>query len=95
MKFSNNLREKQNEQAIKDISLWCFLIEEKTRRFDNVLAISVVPDNKKMIDDFFLLPVQDFTRTNFLILFKNSSLYRSSKTDSDGVEEFITELIGQ
>jgi hypothetical protein len=55
----------------KDTSLWCFIISENTRRFDNVLAISVVPDNKEVIDDFFLLSVNDFTRTNFLILSKN------------------------
>jgi len=79
----------------KDISLWCFIIEEKNRKFDNVLAVSVVPnaDVKKMIDDFFLLSVQDFTRTNFLILSNNSPLYRSSKIDISGVEEMITQLL--
>jgi DNA invertase Pin-like site-specific DNA recombinase len=79
----------------KDISLWCFRIEEKHRRFDNMLAVSVVPDTKKMIDGFFLLSVNDFTRTNFLILSKNNSLYRSSKIESSGVEEVITELMEQ
>jgi len=38
--------------------------------------------------------VQDFTWTNFLILSKNSSLYRSSKIESSDVEEIITQLIG-
>jgi len=79
----------------KDISLWCFIIEEKNRRFDSILAVSVVPDNKKMIDDFFLFSVNDFTRTNFLVLLKNNSLYRTSKIDSSGVEEIITQFINQ
>jgi DNA invertase Pin-like site-specific DNA recombinase len=79
----------------KDISLWCFIIEEKNRRFDKVLAVSVENDTKKVIDDFFQLSVNDFTRTNFLILSNNNSLYRSSKIDSSGVEEIITQLIGQ
>ena len=79
----------------KDISLWCFIIEEKNRRFDNVLAVSVDPDTKKMIDDFFLFSVNDFTRTNFLIILKNNSLYRSSKIDSSSVEEIITQFIKQ
>ena len=79
----------------KDVSLWCFLISEDTRRFDNVLAVSVVLDTKKMIDDFFLFSVQDFTRTNFLILSKNDPLYHSSKIESSSVEEIITQLIGQ
>jgi hypothetical protein len=79
----------------KDIALWCFLITEETRRFDNVLAVSVVPDNKKMIDDFFLFSVHDFTRTNFLLLSKNNSLYRSSKIESSSMEEIITQLIKQ
>jgi len=79
----------------KDNALWCFLIEEKTRRFDKVLAVSVVPNNKEVIEDFFMFSVQDFTRTNFLIISKNDSLYRSSKIESSGVEEVITQLIGQ
>ncbi len=54
--------------------------------------VSVVLDNKKMIDDFFLFSVNDFTRTNFLILFKNSALYRSSKIESTNVEEVIIQL---
>ena len=79
----------------KDISRWYFRISEDTRKFDNVLAVSVVPDNKKMIDDFFLFSVDDFTRTNFLILSQNNSLYRSSKIENSDVEEIITKLIGQ
>ena len=79
----------------KDISHWCFRISEDMRRFDNVLAVSVVPDTKKMIDDFFLFSVQDFTRTNFLILSKNNSLYHTSKIDNRGIEEIITQLIKQ
>jgi len=77
----------------KEISLWCFLISEDMRRFDNVLAVSVVLDTKKVIDDFFLFSVNDFTRTNFLILSKNNSLYRSSKIDRSSMEEIITQLI--
>ena len=77
----------------KEISLWCFLISEDTRKFDNVLAVSIVPDTKKIIDDFFLFSVQDFTRTNFLILFKNNSLYHTSKIESSDVEEIITQLM--
>jgi len=79
----------------KGISFWCFLISEDTRRFDNVLAVSVVPDTKKMIDDFFLFSVHDFTRTNFLVLSQNNSLYHSSKIESSGVEKIITQLIRQ
>jgi inorganic pyrophosphatase/exopolyphosphatase len=79
----------------KDISLWCFLIEEKIRKYDKVLAVSVVLDTKKMIDDFFLFSISDFTRTNFLILSKNNSLYHTSKIENKGIEEIITQLIRQ
>ena len=79
----------------KDFSLWCFLVEEKHRRFENVLAVSVIADRKNVIDDFFLLSVEDFTKTNFLILSKNGSLYRNSKIESSNVEEVITKLIEQ
>jgi len=79
----------------KDTSHWCFRISEDTRKFDSVLAISVVPDTKEMVDDFFLFSVNDFTRTNFLTLSQNDSLYRSSKIESKAVEEVITRLIGE
>jgi len=65
------------------------------RRFDNVLAVSVISNAKEEIDDFFLFSVNDFTRTGFLILSKNNSLYRSSKIESSSVEEIITQLIRQ
>jgi len=77
----------------KDFSHWCFRISEDTRRFDSVLAISVVPDTKEMLDNFFLFSINDFTRTNFLILSQNNSVYRSSKIESSSVEEAITRLI--
>jgi hypothetical protein len=77
----------------KDIALWCFVIEEKERRFDNVLAVSVVAGKKKVIDGFFLFPVQNFTRTNFLILSQNNSLYHSSVIKSSNIEKIITQLI--
>jgi len=79
----------------KDTFHWCFLISEDTRRFDKVLAISVVPDTKKMIDDLFLFSINDFTQTNFLIFSKHDPLYRNSKIESSSVEEIITQLIGQ
>src|SRR5690606_37352580 len=41
----------------KDFSLWCFLVEEKHRRFENVLAVSIIADRKNVIDDFFLFSV--------------------------------------
>jgi len=77
----------------KDIALWCFIIEEKNRKFDNVIAVSVVPDTKKMTDDFFLFSINDFTQTNFLILSKNNSLYHSSKINSSGVKKIITQYL--
>lgn len=79
----------------KNITLWCFLITEEIRRFDNLLAISVVPNTQKVVDDFFLLSVKDFTRTNYLILFKNSSKYYSSKIENSKIEEIITSFIVQ
>lgn len=79
----------------RDLALWCFVVEEKERRFDNVLAVSVVPNRTKVIDDFFFFSMQDFTKTNFLILSKNSSLYLTSKIESNGIEEAIKQLIKQ
>ncbi|GHT65758.1 hypothetical protein FACS189452_00460 [Bacteroidia bacterium] len=79
----------------KDVALWCFVIEEKEHRFDNVLAVSVVIDSKEKIDDFLLLSVQNFTRTNFLILSSNNALYRTSKIEINNLEETVTQLIQQ
>jgi hypothetical protein len=79
----------------KDTSFWCFLISEKTRRFDNALAISVVSDRKKVIDDFFSFSVHDFTRANFLTFSKNSSQYLNGRIEGSRIEEKIIQLIKQ
>ncbi|MES2266162.1 MAG: recombinase family protein [Bacteroidota bacterium] len=79
----------------KDISFWHFLISEKTRRFDNALAISVVPDQEKAIEGFFSFSIKDFTPTNFLIFNKNSSIYHNTKIEGSRIEEKIIQLIKQ
>jgi len=40
-----------------------------------------------------LFSAQDFTRTNFLILNQNDSLYNASKTEFSSVEEILKQLI--
>lgn len=77
----------------EDSSDWCFLISEEIRRYDNVLAISIVPNLKKVIDEFFYLEVKDFTNTNFLVLSKNSSLYNHTKIDSNSLDKIVKRLI--
>lgn len=74
---------------------WCFLISEKMRRYDNVLGISVLMDTKKVVDEFLLFSVQDFTSTNFLAFSKNSAIYHSAKIESDKIEETIKLLLKQ
>jgi DNA invertase Pin-like site-specific DNA recombinase len=79
----------------ENISLWCCLISENIRNYKNVLAVSVVTDPKKEIDDFFLFSMQDFTSSNFLILTQNSSLYHNSKIEGNKIEEVVNLLIKQ
>lgn len=79
----------------KDIPLWCFVISENTRKYDSVLGISVIPDSKKTIENFFLFSVGEFSRNNFLILTGESSLYNKSKMESSGIENAIIMLIKQ
>ncbi len=77
----------------KFITQWCFLISEKNRKFDSALAVSVIPQSKEVIDDFFILPVINFTKSDFLILSKNMPHYRIFKIESDKVEELIEVMI--
>ncbi|PZF72595.1 recombinase family protein [Taibaiella soli] len=77
------------------LSQWCFLISEKTRRYDKALGISVVLDKKKVVDDFLLFSVEDFTPTDFLIFSKSSTIYRNAKIERDKIEEAIRFLIRQ
>jgi DNA invertase Pin-like site-specific DNA recombinase len=79
----------------KYISHCCFLISEKMRRYESVLGISVNMESKKMVENFFLLPTQNFTRTDFLILSNDNSLYHESKITVDKLEETIKLLIKQ
>lgn len=76
-------------------SSWCFLISEKMRNFDNVLAIGVFEDSKKPINDFFMLSLKNFTTTNFLILSENSQLYHETKIETSDLEEVVKILIKQ
>jgi len=92
----SNAREKISEMIFfNGFCLRDSRISEKTRRFDNALAISVVSDRKKVIDDFFSFSVQDFTRANFLIFSKNSSQYLNGRIEGSRIEEKIIQLIKQ
>lgn len=79
----------------RDFSFCCFLISEEIRKFENVLAVSVIPNHKNETPDFFFLSTNDFTKTDFLIFNENSSLYYKSKTDSSKIEEILKILINQ
>lgn len=77
------------------VTNWCFVISEKIRSYDNVLAISVSTEPKRLIDTFFLLPIKDFTITNFLTLSKNTPLYQNTKILSEDVEKIIKILVNE
>ena len=85
--------------AIKDenkgVPSWCFIIDEYERNFDNVLAVGLAPEKDNTINDFFLLSVQDFTQTNFLIIDKDTPLYHSSKIEGIGIKKAVFQLIEQ
>ncbi len=79
----------------KYLTQWCFLIPEKARKYDNALAISIIPKAKQGFDDFFMLPIKNFTNNNFLIFSKNGSQYYKWKIENDRIEESIKILINQ
>ena len=79
----------------KGIPLWHFIIDEYERNFDNVLAVGLAPEKDNMIDDFFLLSVQDFTQHNFLTIHKDSPLYHSSKLEGIGIEKEVLKAVFQ
>lgn len=79
----------------KNFSQWCFLITEKNRQFDEVLAVSVVPEIKKYVDGFFTFPINEFTKTNFLLLSENNSLYHKGRIENTKLEEIIITFIRQ
>lgn len=82
---------------VKNGDQWnlCFSISEKFRRYDKVLALSVISDGKYVIDELFLFQVNDFTRTNFLVLSYDSTLYRNTKIKDDNLEQAVRLLISQ
>lgn len=79
----------------KDASHWCFMISEEICKFDNVLGVSVLLNRKNPIDEFFFLSTNDFTKTNFLVLIENNSLYLRTKTDNSEMEEIMNTLLNQ
>ncbi|MDR0830022.1 MAG: hypothetical protein LBN95_07925 [Prevotellaceae bacterium] len=79
--------------AIGGDNKWCFVIDEQIRRFETVLAVSVIVEKTAVIDGYFLLSVQDFSRTDFIVFSQNDPLYSSSKVEINSPEEIIKLLI--
>lgn len=76
-------------------SHWCFVISEHVRKYDHVLALSIVLDQKKLLDEIFMLSTEDFTSSNFLIFSEADSIYNNAKIENNEIEEKVTELFRQ
>lgn len=77
------------------VSHWCFVIHENARKYDNILALSIVLDQEKPLNDIFMLSTEDFTGSNFILFSEKDSIYNSAKIDSSEMESKVTELFKQ
>ncbi len=76
----------------ESISHWCFLIEEKIRNYDYVLAVSIAIDQREPIDNFFLIPADDFSVANFIVFSENERSYLNYKIEREQIEERVLDL---
>lgn len=76
-------------------SHWCFVISEDIRRYDNVLGLSIVLDQKKILDEIFMLSTEDFTSSNYLIFSEEDKIYNNTKIESSEFEAKVIELFKQ
>jgi len=74
---------------------WCFVISEHARKYDHVLALSIVLDQHKILDEIFMLSTEDFTTSNFLIFSHSDQIYTQSKIESSEIESKVRELFEQ
>lgn len=73
----------------------CFIITEKQRRFNNVLAIGI-DDNFTLIkQDCFLFSLKEFKNSNYITLQDNTPAFFDQKKDQENIEEVIKNFIQQ
>ena len=71
---------------------WCFIIEDETPTYlGKFLAVSVVLNQKNVIDEFFMVSIDDFSKMDSLYLRQNDDLYNKSKLDMS-IQEIIIQL---
>lgn len=74
---------------------WCFVISEHVRKYDHVLALSIVLDRQNILDEIFMLSTEEFTSSNFLVFSQDDRIYTNAKIESAEIEHKVTELFNQ
>lgn len=75
------------------ISQWCFVIPEKFRQYEWVLGTTVNLEQLNSLDEIFILPIQDFNSSNFLIVNKDDDKYTNYLIDKSRIENKVLSVI--
>lgn len=70
----------------------CFRISEESRKYENVIGISVSLESNQPVEKFFLLPTEKFSSTNFLVMAEESPDYHNYMLAESAVEAKMREL---
>jgi len=74
---------------------WWFVIDGDMKRFDSILAVSVMPEGKDRRDKFFSIPTKDFGSHYFMLLLENSIQYQSYFIPEAKMQESIDIFLKQ
>jgi len=77
----------------ESLAHWCFVIEEKLRRYDIVVGVSVATDEIEPVDKLFCIPTVDFGFYNIRVFSETDECYSAYQAHDDIVQKVLLSLI--
>ncbi len=72
---------------------WCFSISEETHHHEAVLGVGLRIDLHNPLDEFFLLPTDRFSPTNWLVISEKDEDFQALRISKDDVKKKINEMV--
>ena len=74
---------------------WCFIITEKMKNLDSVMAVSVDLAKATLFDEVFDIPVDSFRESNFLIFSKKEKIYSEYLVTKEKISEKFQTILNK
>ncbi len=73
---------------------WCFMLPEELGNHEHILGIGVVPDQSHPIDQFFVIPIENFGQGGICAFSEKDELYARCAVSVEQLEQIIISLTG-